>query len=220
MLIKTVLPHCQPACSQLASSWTAICWSVLHGEQTQVLISTPAPHCAWLVPVRACVRLDACLEPSAVTVLCRALPPACTLIGAAASSNCEQGVGAAVIDSQHVSVQTVLSTGRLLKTARAGLWLSPASPHAGWQFGPDGQAVVIPQIGSIDKKAEQVACANQRACATSFPCQVCTIAWVQVSAQLLCQLCAVAYAPGQHTESHQGRASLSTVILTCKGFSW
>eukprot|EP00891_Asterochloris_glomerata_P003758 jgi/Astpho2/3758/fgenesh1_pg.00060_%23_58_t len=28
--------------------------------------------------------------------------------------------------------------------------------YHGWQFGPDGQAVVIPQIGSTDKKAEQV----------------------------------------------------------------
>eukprot|EP00891_Asterochloris_glomerata_P008644 jgi/Astpho2/8644/Aster-05119 len=44
--------------------------------------------------------------------------------------------------------------------------------YHGWQFGSDGRAVKIPQLGYDNPKAEAAACATQRACVSSYPCQV------------------------------------------------
>lgn len=44
--------------------------------------------------------------------------------------------------------------------------------YHGWEFDGSGKPVVIPQVGHSDKKAEQNACNNSRACVSAYPTQV------------------------------------------------
>ncbi|EIE25673.1 hypothetical protein COCSUDRAFT_39968 [Coccomyxa subellipsoidea C-169] len=44
--------------------------------------------------------------------------------------------------------------------------------YHGWIFGSDGRPTHIPQLHSVDTKAEQTACASGRSCAAAYPVQV------------------------------------------------